>query len=411
MNNPIIFEASSVISYEIPVYTGWNWVSFFLDTPVYGDTSLKAKLASVADTTTQLKRDIGFITYNGSNWVGSAFTSLSPLYLYKLKKTTNDTLIIRGTVPNPSSKTITLTPVWNWIGYVSIRNQEINAALAALTPTVGDIIKNKYSFATYNGVSQGWIGSLKTLIPGEGFMYKSLAAINKTFTWPFVGMFENANKTATRTEQDPYWKTDHWAYNSNMTIIADVENPCGFDFSKENYGLGFKDRLGNWRGKNPITKIGGNDYNFLTLAGDEPDTLSCYLIDKANHQIYDLHSKLNFTPNAILGNMDLPYRIVLSSELCKIVKNEELGERIIVNPVVFSNEVSVNVLIKQNDAKAQIKLIDVLGKTLFVKEIELMEGNQNIPIHFGYLNLHPAMYFLELHTNGKVFTQKLIKSK
>ena len=48
---------------------------------------------------------------------------------------------------------------------------------------------------------------------------------------------------------------------------------------------------------------------------------------------------------------------------------------------------------------------------MFVKEIELMEGNQNIPIHLGYLNLNPAMYFLELHTNGKVFTQKLIKSK
>ena len=79
--------------------------------------------------------------------------------------------------------------------------------------------------------------------------------------------------------------------------------------------------------------------------------------------------------------------------------------------MVFSNDVSVNVLIKQNDAKAQIKLIDVLGKAMFVKEIELMEGNQNIPIHLGYLNLNPAMYFLELHTNGKVFTQKLIKSK
>ena len=411
LNNPIIFEASSVISYEIPVYAGWNWISFFLDTPVYGDTSLKAKLSSIAETDAQLKRDNGFISYNGNIWVGNAFSNLSPMYLYKLKKSNYDTLIIKGTVPNPSSKIISILPGWNWIGYVSLRNQEINAALAALTPTVGDIIKNKHSFATYNGVSQGWIGSLKTLIPGEGFMYKSLAASNKTFTWPFVGMFEIVNKTATRTEQDPYWKTDHWAFNSNMTIIADVDNTCGFDFSKENFGLGFKDRLGNWRGKNPITTIGGNDYNFLTLAGDEPDTLSCYLIDKAKDQIYDLHSKLNFTPNAILGNMDHPYRIVLSSELCKIVNKEELEERIIVNPVVFSNDVSVNVLIKQNDAKAQIKLIDVLGKAMFVKEIELMEGNQNIPIHLGYLNLNPAMYFLELHTNGKVFTQKLIKSK
>ena len=61
-----------------------------------------------------------------------------------------------------------------------------------------------------------------------------------------------------------------------------------------------------------VINAGGNDYNFLTLAGDEPDTLSCYLIDKAKDQIYDLHSKLNFTPNAILGNMDHPYRIVLS---------------------------------------------------------------------------------------------------
>lgn len=109
--------------------------------------------------------------------------------------------------------------------------------------------------------------------------------------------------------------------------------------------------------------------------------------------------------------MEHPYRIVLTSELCKEVMNEVKEERIFVNPVLFSNDITINVMVKQHDAKAQLKLIDVLGKAIFVKEIELIEGKQNIPIHLGYLNINPAMYFMELHTNGKVFTQKLIKSK
>ncbi len=407
---PVVFEASSVVSYEIPVYSGWNWVSFFLDTPTYGDTSLKAKLACIADTSVQIKRDVGFISYNGNNWIGSAFNSLSPLYLYKMKKTSFDTLILRGTVANPANKKINLVNNWNWIGYVSIRNQEINSALAGLTPAVGDVLKSKYSFSIYGGTSQGWIGSLKTLIPGEGYMYKSLATGTKSFTWPVAGMFESAKNLSTRTELDPYWKTQHQNYQSNMTIIAQVEDPCALDLSSENYGIGYKDRNGNWRGKYPVQVLEGVPYCFLTLAVDLEDTLTAFLIDKKGNKIYDLRSSIIGKPNAEMGSFDQPYQIDLRSEFCKEIYNQEAQEKFEVVPIVFSNDVTAYYKATQNDPKAQIRLMDGLGKTIFVKELEVQEGNQSARLPLGSLNLTPSLYFIELYSHGKVFTQKLIKS-
>jgi hypothetical protein len=54
--------------------------------------------------------------------------------------------------------------------------------------------------------------------------------------------------------------------------------------------------------------------------------------------------------------------------------------------------------------------MDGLGKTIFVKELEVQEGNQSVRLPLGSLNLTPSLYFIELYSHGKVFTQKLIKS-
>jgi hypothetical protein len=72
----------------------------------------------------------------------------------------------------------------NWIStYVDITMDDLKAALIAATPGVAISIKSKSNgFANYNGTR--WIGGLKNLVPGQGYMYKSTATENKIFIYP-----------------------------------------------------------------------------------------------------------------------------------------------------------------------------------------------------------------------------------
>ena len=68
--------------------------------------------------------------------------------------------------------TINLFPGWTWISYPNAETMGIAAAFGDFTPMQGDIVRSKDGGqAVYNnGV---WVGSLKHLIPGQGYHYYS----------------------------------------------------------------------------------------------------------------------------------------------------------------------------------------------------------------------------------------------
>ena len=77
---------------------------------------------------------------------------------------------------------ITLNQGWNWISYPYSEPMSITEALAGFKPAEGDILKSQSDgFAQYqNGV---WMGSLQTLIPGQGYHYESVSGIVKSFVF------------------------------------------------------------------------------------------------------------------------------------------------------------------------------------------------------------------------------------
>ena len=68
--------------------------------------------------------------------------------------------------------TIILTPGWNWIGIPSTDTLDFATALGSFTPVVGDIIKSRWSYATYMSNGQ-WRGGISQFHPGYGYMYYS----------------------------------------------------------------------------------------------------------------------------------------------------------------------------------------------------------------------------------------------
>ena len=84
---------------------------------------------------------------------------------------------------DPTLYPISLAPGNNWIGFISTQSMSLNEAFSGFTPTDRDVIKSANGKATYYQ-GYGWQGSLNTLEPGKGYIYKSNATGTRTFTYP-----------------------------------------------------------------------------------------------------------------------------------------------------------------------------------------------------------------------------------
>ena len=74
---------------------------------------------------------------------------------------------------------INLEQGWNWISYPRSEPMTIEEALSDFTPAEGDIIKSQTGMSQYqNGT---WTGSLSTLVPGTGYMYRSSDGSTRSF--------------------------------------------------------------------------------------------------------------------------------------------------------------------------------------------------------------------------------------
>lgn len=419
--NPTVFESGSILTYELPIYSGWNWLTFFLDND---SNAIDTVLVSVAEDKATVKTmaviknnkppDLVLSDCNANNsWNGSLKGDvLIPTNNIKLKKTSNDTLVLKGTVVNPTTRTITLYPGWTWIGFVSIRQQEINAALSNLTPTTGDLIKGKYNFAIYNGPALGWIGSLKTMIPGEGYMYKSLSSSNKTFKYPVAGMFDNiTGNLSTRTKEDELWSVDHHPYNNNMTAITKVNTPCLELIESGTFGIGAMDAAGNWRGKAPVDLIDEQAHSFLTIAGDANEFLAFKLIHADKNTVFDLKRSIQFIPNEHLGNMDFPYTLEMDDFLCKTIKynNDQFNGRFVVYPQVVKDAFNIEFTAMNEDDHASLSITNMLGQEVINKKVYLRKGFNAFTQDISQLNGVAGSYVVRLLTKEKFYSEFIQK--
>ena len=92
-------------------------------------------------------------------------------------------MTLSGDLADPLSHPVTLNPGWNWISFLSLQEMSLEDVVGQLTPTDGDIIKSQNAFASYNASMNAWVGSLKTLIPGQGYMYLNYGE-QKAITYP-----------------------------------------------------------------------------------------------------------------------------------------------------------------------------------------------------------------------------------
>ncbi|MBN2010029.1 T9SS type A sorting domain-containing protein [candidate division KSB1 bacterium] len=220
LKSPITLNASGNVAQQIECTAGWTWLSF---NKAADDLAVNAMLASLSPVNNdQIKSQTTFAQYGAGTWAGS-LTNIEHKKMYMIKLASSDVLEYGGDIIQASTKKISVTSGWNWIGYIPNSNIEINEALAYFNASQNDVIKGQNSFALYD-IDAGWQGSLKYLVPGQG--YKLYAGNNGELVYPDRGMYlptPGLAKQIALSENISDWKVAPEPYQYNMTITATVD--------------------------------------------------------------------------------------------------------------------------------------------------------------------------------------------
>lgn len=164
--------------------TGYNWMSTNVD--LEGEEGLQTLQEALGENGVIIKsQSDGYISYlAGWGWYGS-LQGLTNGLMYMIKTNADVEIFLSGELVEPTT-TVTLSPGQNWIGFLPAVPMSIQDAFSNIQPTTGDMVKSQGNgYASYlEGF--GWYGSLTTLYPGMGLIYKSCNSEPVQLVYPAV---------------------------------------------------------------------------------------------------------------------------------------------------------------------------------------------------------------------------------
>ena len=335
--NPIVTSTATLSA-------GWNWYSTYLECNAALLKDLEDAIA--VNNTTALIKDMSNSTMlqNGSWSVSGLTLTNESMYMVNVERAT--TLLLAAPRAVASAHPITLLPGWNWIGYISSDNMDIQDALSGLTPNDGDLIKNMSKASTFS--SNKWQGSLETLEPGDGYMYFNKGTEAMTLLYPSF-----AKGDACILSSETYWNTNVHDHATNLVLMATL-NAGQFAMEEGNYEIGAF--VGDeCRGSARLQKAGRHYIAFLVIHGEADETIGFRLYDVDNAvEAGTAEEQIRYAANAILGSVDEP--VVLHFHSMGV---EEYSD----NVRVFPNPAGDFVVVYGHSIKS-VKLFNMLGQLI-----------------------------------------------
>ena len=289
---------------------GWNWFSSYID--IDGTTGFEKLQTALGTSGLQIKGQLGFVDYStGWGWNGS-LESTSVKEMYMIQTSAQVELVLEGNIVNPAETEITLQKNWTYIGYPVTTAMNIEDALVDINPQNGDVIKTHDGVAMYykdletenGGLWSGWDGSLKSLTPGMGYMYKNTSGEVKTLVYPAANANSRAAVKANVTAENNHWAPKASAFANNMNIIAVLESN---DMMGEFEVAAFVN--GEVRGSARPTYVEPIDAYvlFMTIYGEEGDELTFKYYDIYSDEEHSINNTVNYSDNAVIGSIKAPY--------------------------------------------------------------------------------------------------------
>jgi hypothetical protein len=318
---PDPIHASDQLIRDISLATGWTWISTnLLNT---GNMDVNSVLSSLNPTPNDLiKNQTQYAQYTaGSGWLGS-LNSISTDKMYKLKLASADNLTLVGELEDPDATEISYATGWNWISYIPHVSISVGEALGNIyNLATGDMLKSQRAFAQYLD-GYGWVGSLRFLNPGEGYLLKT--ANSGTFTYPDYHITRSW-KARHETESLPRiagWELNpnSYEFSANLTSVLQLN---GISASSD-YVIGAF--VGDeCRGIAEAIEVLGTPMYFLTMYSNTyNETLGFKVYDAVSQSIYDLSNTLTFINNQVTGSPSDPYLFQLQTYQVTAPQNLQL---------------------------------------------------------------------------------------
>lgn len=305
---PYALDAEDILEQQLALGKGWNWISFNVDRNMGNKEGknmfVDALFENVVKSVVLVEGQNGFTGVTDGKWNATEFydRQLDNKSLYLVNMNAPTELNLRGSRVKPEETPIDVNKGWNWIGYNAQDPYETTFALADLEPQEDDLIKGQSQFAYYS--DGAWVGSLKYLQPGRGYMYYSTVPAARTFCYP-GGYVPTVKAAPARRDSEPdtFWNTDYTAWPGNMTVIANVVDAQGNLLTGGELAAFDGDEL---RGN---VRIDDDGFAWLTVGGKDVTTLTLrYCADDGT--MTEFNDELRYITDGMVGTPAHP--LVLS---------------------------------------------------------------------------------------------------
>ena len=395
-SEPVVldFATTQTMTQTTAMTSGWNWWSSFIEITNGAEalTMLENSLGT-SGSRIQSSNDgrVDYYTYNGGIWYGQ-LESICNEQMYKVRTSAQLTSEFSGTSAVPSDHPITINNNWNWIGFPCNHEVSVEVAMSAFTPNHLDQIKslnNGYTTYYNTGSVSMWYGTLNTLIPGEGYMYKSTSTESKTLTFQ-TGRGETVAENI--TPQGNVFLPEETSFSDNMTVTAVVDLE-GNELRNSEYEVAVF--VGNeCRGSVKMMYVEPLDryFAFLLIAGDEEQTMRFVLTD--GKETSWSNDYLMYSSDATIGNLAEP--TVLHFGPLGVNDNNDQYVNVFPNPTngIFN--------IEGNNIR-KVEIINAYGQIVYSKEIKA----ENIQLDLS--NYSIGTYMLRVVTDNGISTKQIIK--
>lgn len=257
---------------KMTLYKGWNWVSSYLKENVATDNFLLNSAVIVG--------------------CGEETDVLLPVTTYKVKALSSFVDYSKGHLYDAKTDAPSLAAGWNWLGYPYSYSSLLTEAIA--NAEEGDAVVGQSGFAEYSG--NRWEGTLTTLTPNQGYLYKSANGKTLTFRLDKVPATQGEAVVENYGSAEPNPRQ----YQEVMSIIALVKEK-GEPVAKGNLLVTARvdDEL---RG---VGKIVNGKY-YLTVYGTTGEDVEFFIENEETGDKTEIAETMSFRED-LIGNRKSPY--------------------------------------------------------------------------------------------------------
>ena len=304
---PVVIDVvDNALEQKVSLAKGWTWMSVYVN-PIIDELEWQLpRDKNILKRFKNIKSQFAFSTVDKNGEIEGEVTTLEPGKMYKMQLSTKTDFDLMGMALDTKNTPQIMHSGYNWIGTLSSSVMSVDEAFSDLAPEIGDRVKSRTAFAEFSNKGY-WEGTLESIVPGQGYIYRSKASEEKVFHYPSgkagtaqAREFAESNARRASTPEH-YTPVDPYLYPDNLNIIAVVKKD-GQERNDAEIGAFIDNEC---RGAIACNK----GHYFLTVMGSSEDDSQKKMELRVwvDGEEYTVDNSLSFISDAAYGTLDEPY--------------------------------------------------------------------------------------------------------